>query len=173
MVCECGVKWSCFGTRVGHHDSYVIKSVWTWREMGMQEEHPSLQHHLRMMWCPGMEVGGGFGWWWEKCWGFGDFSSGTQCWNCEGRKERSEVQISVSPIKLTILIRGSVSVHTKTFDQIFILKKARGRGKFVYYESIKRELNKRLIFEWRCDARLKSKDEGSTRLSYTRWREEP
>ncbi len=37
----------------------------------------------------------------------------------------------------------------------------------VYYESIKRELNKRLIFECRCDPRLKSKDEGSTRLTYT------
>ena len=27
----------------------------------------------------------------------------------------------------------------------------------VYYESIKRELNKRLIFECRCDARLKKR----------------
>ena len=44
---------------------------------------------------------------------------------------------------------------------------------FVYYESIKRELNKRLIFECRCDSRLKAKAEGSTRLAYTRWREEP
>ena len=43
----------------------------------------------------------------------------------------------------------------------------------VYYESIKRELSKRLIFECRCDARLKAKAEGSTRLAYTRWREEP
>ncbi len=41
-------------------------------------------------------------------------------------------------------------------------------GFFVYYELIKRELNKRLIFECRCDTRLKSKTEGSTRLSYTR-----
>ena len=40
---------------------------------------------------------------------------------------------------------------------------------FVYYESIKRELNKRLIFECRCDARLKAKTEGSTHLAYTRW----
>jgi hypothetical protein len=44
--------------------------------------------------------------------------------------------------------------------------------KFVYYESIKGEINKRLIFECRCDARLKDKDEGSTRLEYTMWREE-
>ena len=45
--------------------------------------------------------------------------------------------------------------------------------RFVYYESIKRELNKRLVFECRCDARLKAKPEGSTRLTYTRWCEEP
>ena len=44
---------------------------------------------------------------------------------------------------------------------------------FVYYESIKREINKRLTFECRCDARLKAKVEGSSRLAYTRWREEP
>ena len=31
---------------------------------------------------------------------------------------------------------------------------------FVYYESIKRELNKRLIFDSRCDARLKAKADG-------------
>ena len=37
---------------------------------------------------------------------------------------------------------------------------------FVYYESIKRALNQRLIFEYRCDARLKAKAEGSTRLDY-------
>ena len=43
----------------------------------------------------------------------------------------------------------------------------------VYYESIKRKLNKGLIFECRCDARLKAKAEGSTRLSYTRLSEEP
>ncbi len=33
---------------------------------------------------------------------------------------------------------------------------------FVYYETIKRELNKRLIFECRCAARLKAKAEGCT-----------
>jgi hypothetical protein len=30
-----------------------------------------------------------------------------------------------------------------------------------------RELNKRLIYECRCDERLKAKAEGSTRLAYT------
>ena len=38
---------------------------------------------------------------------------------------------------------------------------------FVYYESIKRELNQKLIFDSRCDARLKAKAEGCTRLAYT------
>ena len=45
--------------------------------------------------------------------------------------------------------------------------------KVVYYKSIKRDLKKRLIFDCRCDERLKSKSEGSTRLVYTRCREEP
>jgi hypothetical protein len=38
---------------------------------------------------------------------------------------------------------------------------------FVYYESIKRELKRRLIYEYRCDERLKTKNEESTRLVYT------
>jgi hypothetical protein len=41
------------------------------------------------------------------------------------------------------------------------------RRRFVYYESIKRELNIRLIYECRCDERLKAKAEGSTRLAST------
>ena len=48
------------------------------------------------------------------------------------------------------------------------LRRGRQEGIIVYYESIKRELNKRLILECRCDARLKAKTEGSTRLGYTR-----
>jgi hypothetical protein len=41
------------------------------------------------------------------------------------------------------------------------------------YESIKQELNKRLIFDCRCDARLKVKDEGCIRLAYTMCHEDP
>ncbi len=37
----------------------------------------------------------------------------------------------------------------------------------VYYESIKRELKTSPIYERRCDERLKTKDEESTRLTYT------
>jgi hypothetical protein len=38
---------------------------------------------------------------------------------------------------------------------------------FVYYESIKRKLKRRLIYEYWCDERLKTKNEGSTRLADT------
>ena len=37
----------------------------------------------------------------------------------------------------------------------------------VHYESIKEELKRRPIYECRCDERLKTKYEGSTRLTYT------
>jgi hypothetical protein len=37
----------------------------------------------------------------------------------------------------------------------------------VYYESIKRELKIKPIYECRCDERLKTKAEESTRLAYT------
>jgi hypothetical protein len=39
--------------------------------------------------------------------------------------------------------------------------------RFVYYESIKRELKTRPIYECRCDERLKTKAQESTRLTYT------
>ena len=39
--------------------------------------------------------------------------------------------------------------------------------KVVYYESIKRELKRRPIYECRSDEKLKTKDEESTRLTYT------
>ncbi len=35
----------------------------------------------------------------------------------------------------------------------------------VYYESIKRELKRRLTYKCRCDERLKTKNEESTRLA--------
>jgi hypothetical protein len=38
---------------------------------------------------------------------------------------------------------------------------------FVYYESIKREVKRRLIYEYRCDERLKTKTEESARLADT------
>ena len=37
----------------------------------------------------------------------------------------------------------------------------------VYYSELKRELNRRPTYEYRCDERLKVKDEGSTRLVNT------
>jgi len=38
---------------------------------------------------------------------------------------------------------------------------------FVYYESIKRDLKRRLRYEYRCDEILKTKTEESTRLGDT------
>ena len=38
---------------------------------------------------------------------------------------------------------------------------------YVYYESINRDLKIRLIYECRCDERLKTQSEESTRLTYT------
>ena len=40
--------------------------------------------------------------------------------------------------------------------------------RFVYYESRKRELKTKTIYECRCDERLKTKTKKSTRLTYTR-----
>jgi hypothetical protein len=37
----------------------------------------------------------------------------------------------------------------------------------VYYESTKRELKRRLLYEYRCDERLKTKNEESTHLTDT------
>jgi hypothetical protein len=42
----------------------------------------------------------------------------------------------------------------------------------LYYESIQRELKSRPINECRCDEKLKTKDEESTRLVYTGFHEE-
>jgi hypothetical protein len=36
----------------------------------------------------------------------------------------------------------------------------------VYYKAIKREINRKLIYECRCDERLNAKAERSTRLGY-------
>jgi hypothetical protein len=46
-------------------------------------------------------------------------------------------------------------------------EKLQGSCLFVYYESITRELQTRPINECRCDERLKTKAEESTRLAYT------
>ncbi len=41
------------------------------------------------------------------------------------------------------------------------------RCDFVYYEGIKPEVNRRQIYECRCDERLKTKSEGSSLLTNT------
>jgi hypothetical protein len=47
------------------------------------------------------------------------------------------------------------------------LKKTKVRL-FVYYETIKREINTKIIYECRCDGKLKTKTEGSRLFGYTR-----
>jgi hypothetical protein len=42
-----------------------------------------------------------------------------------------------------------------------------GSTAFVYYESRKREIKTRPIYECQCDERLKTKSQKSTRLTYT------
>ena len=51
---------------------------------------------------------------------------------------------------------------------VVMIYKPKRQYEIVYYESIKRELKTRPIYECRCDERLKTKTEESTRLVYTR-----
>ena len=67
-------------------------------------------------------------------------------------------------------LRTKVSVP---MDTPMSMKPSGQKDFFVYYESIKRELNKRLKFDSRCDARLKAEAEGCTRLAYTMWKRRP
>ena len=47
------------------------------------------------------------------------------------------------------------------------LSKMKAQYQMLFHESIKRELKTRPIYECRCDERLKTKAEESTRLTYT------
>ena len=61
-----------------------------------------------------------------------------------------------------------VNVSCLTITTVILVKKiVTKRWSVVYYETIKRKLNKRLIYECRCDTRLKDNVERSTRLTYT------
>jgi hypothetical protein len=57
--------------------------------------------------------------------------------------------------------------HLKIETRLRDERLASVKGEFVYYESMKRELKTRPIYECRCDERLKTKAEESTRLAYT------
>ncbi len=48
-----------------------------------------------------------------------------------------------------------------------MVKKVRQKLVVVYYESIRREVKIRPTYECWCDGRLQTKDEESTRLTYT------
>jgi hypothetical protein len=60
-------------------------------------------------------------------------------------------------------------IHVSTLVSPTDTVRGWGRMMFivVYYESIKRELKTKPICECRCDERLKTKAEESTRLAYT------
>jgi hypothetical protein len=51
--------------------------------------------------------------------------------------------------------------------KLHITKETRIPTFFVYYEEIKRELNRILVYECRCDERLRVISEGSTDLVYS------
>ncbi len=54
------------------------------------------------------------------------------------------------------------------FGQIhYVTSRKYSQFMIVYYESRKRELKRRLIYEYRCDERLKTKNEESTHLAST------
>ncbi len=63
-------------------------------------------------------------------------------------------------------------VYKMFFVDRALRKSDQGRSIVVFYETIKGDLNKRLTYECRCDARLKAKAERSTRLAYTLFHEE-
>jgi hypothetical protein len=49
----------------------------------------------------------------------------------------------------------------------FLVQEIDRGNNFVYYESIKRDLKIKPMYEYRCDERLKTKDEEFTHLGYT------
>jgi hypothetical protein len=60
----------------------------------------------------------------------------------------------------TCVIDFRMDVHGKGWKRL-----QRKHWPIVYYETIKRNLNRRLVYECRCDERLKDKTDGSTRLT--------
>jgi hypothetical protein len=68
----------------------------------------------------------------------------------------------------TIPFSGTSSQCSRVEKKIKLLIKKTPRISFVYYyETINRKTNRILIYECRCDERLKVKTEGPTRLTYT------
>ncbi len=75
-----------------------------------------------------------------------------------------------SLLSLSLSLSLSFSVYTHTTCESLPLSLF-GFFLFVYYETINEELNKRLIYERRCNERLKAKVEGSTYVTYNGLRE--
>ena len=65
------------------------------------------------------------------------------------------------------LFRGRIGSHRSTTRDETFTNYQHAHFEVVYYESIKRESKTRRIYEGRCDERLKTKADESTRLAYT------
>ena len=72
----------------------------------------------------------------------------------------SEVKLEL--IQLIEVIKDFCTVEFTNLSFIKVFLSCFLSFKNVYYESIKRKLNKKLILDCRCDTRLKGKGEGST-----------
>jgi len=97
--------------------------------------------------------------------GFSDFTRSTGVWEApiSSRVNSSSFSTSSGSCQISIWHKGNwgTSNHDKGDRLTGIL--------FVYYESIKGGLKRRPVYECRYDERLKTKTEGSTRLTYTGW----
>jgi hypothetical protein len=85
-----------------------------------------------------------------------------------------EVDAKVNTLKIPVLNKlviislfAAEYKRPKPRDEDVKLKLNTKADKAVYYESIKRDLNTKPIYECRCDERLKTAAEESTRLAYT------
>ncbi len=79
------------------------------------------------------------------------------------------LQVYLSSIFISLTFITPTPSHFLSLTLAFsvIINKTTIEFTIVYYETIKQELKRRLIYEFRCDERLKTKVEGSTRLEYT------
>jgi hypothetical protein len=75
-------------------------------------------------------------------------------------------------LKVEVLVRTPPTITScreedSVLRKLCLLPHHRDRNTFVYHESRKRDLKTRPVYEGRCDERLKTKTEKSTRLPYT------
>ena len=92
-----------------------------------------------------------------------DFEVATPLPSLHGRVRSSK---SITYLQNILFIINGESERYKEDQYIRCDERLKNKKIVVYYESIKREINRRLIYECRrCDERLIVKTEGSTRLT--------